>query len=315
VFACGTVTAGSTAKNAPPLSAGGDSNAVIPATNKGPTTAVKLLRRRSPTTSMVKLLRRCSPPTSTIGSSLLHQHLLLSTSAVSSLPLPRLSRAWANDGGQIIVPPLPCEVHDWVIPTPPAPPPVDIRGPILAAPPLIACVGQRWRSDHRAAAPPRRPDRVIPPSPVPPPVNVCSPFLAAPPLVTCVLRACALLATPSSHGRSNPVVSAVAVAFVATALWGGNIVARPGQEGKGRGAVKELPFWSLAFTISVLRVARSVLGLPVALARGHGWRGLVIATIKFSGACIAPALAWAALGALVALRYNGLFCPVGEISS
>ncbi len=92
-------------------------------------------------------------------------------------------------------------------------------------------------------------------------------------------------------------------------------MARPGQEGKGRGAVKELPFWSLAFVISVLRVVRSVLGLPVALAGGRGWRGLVIAMIKFSGACIPLALAWAALGVLVALRYNGLFCPVGEISS
>ncbi len=41
----------------------------------------------------------------------------------------------------------------------------------------------------------------------------------------------------------------------------------------------------------------------------------MIATIEISGACVAPALAWAALGALVALRYNGLFCLVGEISS
>jgi hypothetical protein len=92
-------------------------------------------------------------------------------------------------------------------------------------------------------------------------------------------------------------------------------VAPPGQEGKGRGAVKELPFWSLAFAISVLRAARSVLGLPVVLAGGCRWRGLVIATIKISGACVALALAWAALGMLVALRYNGLFCPIGEISS
>ncbi len=92
-------------------------------------------------------------------------------------------------------------------------------------------------------------------------------------------------------------------------------MARPGQEGEGRGTVKELPFWSLAFAISVSQVARSNLGLPVALAGDCGWRGLMIATIKFSGACITPALAWAALGALVALRYNGLFCPVGEISS
>ncbi len=92
-------------------------------------------------------------------------------------------------------------------------------------------------------------------------------------------------------------------------------MARPGREGEGRGAVKELPFWSLAFAISVSRVARSVLGSPVVSAGGCGWRGLVIATIKFSGACVAPALAWAALGVLVMLRYNGLFCPVGEISS
>jgi hypothetical protein len=79
--------------------------------------------------------------------------------------------------------------------------------------------------------------------------------------------------------------------------------------------IKELPFWSLAFAISVSQAARSVLDLPVALAGGRGWRGLVIATIEISGACVAPALAWAALGALVALRYNGLFCPIGEISS
>ncbi len=131
----------------------------------------------------------------------------------------------------------------------------------------------------------------------------------------CVLCACTLLAAPSSHGRSNPVVSAVAVAFVVTALWGGDIVARPGREGKGRSAVKELPFWSLAFTISVSRAARSVLGSLVTSAGGCRWRGLLIAMIKFSGACVAPALAWAALGALVVLRYNGLFCPVGEISS
>ncbi len=92
-------------------------------------------------------------------------------------------------------------------------------------------------------------------------------------------------------------------------------MARPRREGKGHGAVKELPFWSLAFAISVLRATRSILGLPVALAGGRRWQGLVIVTIKFLGACIAPALAWAALGALVALRYNGLSCPVGEISS
>ncbi len=92
-------------------------------------------------------------------------------------------------------------------------------------------------------------------------------------------------------------------------------MAHPRREGKGHGAVKELPFWSLAFVISVLRAARSVLGLPVVLAVGCGWGGLVIGTIKISGACVALALAWAALGMLVALRYNGLFCPVGEISS
>ncbi len=92
-------------------------------------------------------------------------------------------------------------------------------------------------------------------------------------------------------------------------------MARPGQGGKGCGAVKELPFWSLAFMISVSRVARSVLGLPVTSAGGCGWRGLVIATIEISGACVSPTLAWAALGPLVALRYNGQFCPKGEISS
>ncbi len=92
-------------------------------------------------------------------------------------------------------------------------------------------------------------------------------------------------------------------------------MACPGQEGKGCSAVKELPFWSLAFVISVLRAARSVLGLPVMLAGGCGWQGLVIVMVKFSEACGALALAWAALGTLVALRYNGLFCPVGEISS
>ena len=67
--------------------------------------------------------------------------------------------------------------------------------------------------------------------------------------------------------------------------------------------------------ISLAGREERVLGLPVALAGGCGWRGLVIATIEFSGACGAPALAWVALGELVALRYNGLFCPVGEISS
>ncbi len=127
-------------------------------------------------------------------------------------------------------------------------------------------------------------------------------------LVTCVLCACVLFTAPSSHGRANLVVSAVAVAFVATASWGGNIVAHPGREGKGCSANKELPFWSLAFAISVSQAVRSILGSPVALAGGCGWRGLVIATIEFSGACVAPALAWVALGALVALRYNGLFC-------
>jgi hypothetical protein len=258
-----------TTKNAPPLPAGGNGDAVLPATNNGPTTAVELSCRRSLATSTVKLSRRRSPATSTIGSSLLCRHLLLSTSAVPSSPYPRLSRAWADNGDQIIAPPLPREVHDRVVPPPPAPPPVDVRGPVLAAPPLV----------------------------------------------TCILRACALLAAPSSHGHANPVVSAVAVVFVATALWGGNIMARPRREGKGHGAVKELPFWSLEFVISVSRVARSILGLPVASAGGRGWRGLVIAMIEFSGACVAPALAWAALGALVALRYNGLFCPVGEISS
>ncbi len=92
-------------------------------------------------------------------------------------------------------------------------------------------------------------------------------------------------------------------------------MACPRREGEGRGTVKELPFWSLTFMISVSRAARSVLGLPVALAGGCGWRGLVIVTIEFSGACVALALAWAVLGAMVALRYNGLFCPIGEISS
>jgi hypothetical protein len=88
-------------------------------------------------------------------------------------------------------------------------------------------------------------------------------------------------------------------------------MARPGREGEGRGAVKELPFWSLLFAISVSQAAGSVLGSPVASGGGCGWRGLVIAMIEFSGACVALALAWAALGALVALRYNGQFCPVG----
>ncbi len=201
--------------------------------------------------------------------SLLRRRLLLSMSVVPSSLCHHSSHAWANEGGQIIAPPLPRDVHNRVVPPPPAPPPVNVRGTILAAPPLV----------------------------------------------TCVLCAWVLLVAPFSHGRSNPVVSTVAVAFVATASWGGDIVARPGREGKGRGAVKELPFWSLAFAISVLWAARSDLGLPVASAGGCGWQGLVIATIEFSGACVAPALAWAALGALVALRYNGLFCPIGEISS
>jgi hypothetical protein len=204
-----------------------------------------------------------------IESSLLRRRLLLLMSAVPSLPRPRSSHAWANDGGQIITPLLPRGVHDRVVPPPPAPPPVNVHGPVLAAPLLV----------------------------------------------TCIFCTCALLTAPSSHGRANPVVSAVAVAFVTTASWEGNVVACPGREGKGRSTVKELPIWSLAFAISVSRVARSILGLPVASAGGRGWRGLVIATIKFSGACVAPALAWAALGALVALPYNGLFCSVGEISS
>ncbi len=145
-------------------------------------------------------------------------------------------------------------------------------------------------------------------------MDVRGPILAAAPLFKCVLRARALLAAPSSHCR--PVVSVMAVAFVTTASsWGGHIVACPGREGEGRGAVKELPFWSLAFMISVSRVARSVLGLPVVSAGGRGWRGLVIAMIEISGACTPPTLAWAALGLLVALRYNGPFCPKGAISS
>jgi hypothetical protein len=222
---------------------------------RGPKTVVKLSRRRSPAKSM-------------IGSSLLCQRLLLSTSTVLSSSRPRSLRAWADDGGQIIALLLPRDVHD----------------------------------------------RFVPPPLVPPPADVCSPVLAAPLLVTCVLRACALLAAPS-HGCTNPIVSTVAVAFVAMALWGGNIVACPRQEGEGRRAVKELPFWSPTFVISVSQAARSVLGLPVALAGGCGWQGLVIRTIEFSRACVAPALAWAALGALVALRYNRLFCPVDEISS
>jgi hypothetical protein len=77
---------GGTAKNTPLLPAGGDGNAVLPATNNGLTTAVKLLRR-------------CSPATPMIRSSLLCRRLLLSTSAVPSLPRPRLLRAWADDGG------------------------------------------------------------------------------------------------------------------------------------------------------------------------------------------------------------------------
>jgi hypothetical protein len=67
--------------------------------------------------------------------------------------------------------------------------------------------------------------------------------------------------------------------------------------------------------MSVSQAARSVLGSPITLAGGCRWRGLVILMIEFSGACVAPALAWAVLGTLVALRYNRLFCPVGEISS
>ncbi len=85
VFACGMVTAGGTAKNAPPLPVGGNGDAVLPATDNGPTTVAKLLRRRSPIRS-------------TIGSSLLRQRLLLSTSMIPSLPRPRSSRAWVDDG-------------------------------------------------------------------------------------------------------------------------------------------------------------------------------------------------------------------------
>jgi hypothetical protein len=123
-----TVAAGSTAKNAPPLPSGGNGDAVLPATNNRLTTAVELLRRRSPARS-------------TIGASLLRRRLLLSTSAVPSLPRPHSSCAWADNSGQIIAPPLPREVHDRVIPPPPAPPPVDVCSTVLAAPPLIACMG------------------------------------------------------------------------------------------------------------------------------------------------------------------------------
>ncbi len=121
-------------------------------------------------------------------------------------------------------------------------------------------------------------------------MDVRGPILTMPPLGMCVLHACALLVAPCSHCR--PVVSAVAVAFITTAfLWGSNIVACPGREGEGRGAVKELPFWFLTFMISVSRVARSVLGLPVASAGGCGWQGLVIATIEISIACVPLTLA------------------------
>jgi hypothetical protein len=70
---------------------------------------------------------------------------------------PPRHRQRADDGGRIITPPLPRDVNDRVVPPPPAPPPVNVRGPVLAAPPLVACVGRRQRSNYRAAAPPRSP--------------------------------------------------------------------------------------------------------------------------------------------------------------
>ncbi len=102
-------------------------------------------------------MHRCSQATSTIGSSLLCRRLLQLTSAVPSLPRPRSLRAWANNGGQIIAPPLPREVYDWVFPPLPVPPPINVRGPVLAAPPLVACVGQQRQSNYYAVAPLQRP--------------------------------------------------------------------------------------------------------------------------------------------------------------
>jgi hypothetical protein len=58
-----------------------------------------------------------------------------------------------NANGRIITPPLPCNVNNWVVPPPPAPPPVNVRGPVLALPPLVACVGLQWQSNYCAAAP------------------------------------------------------------------------------------------------------------------------------------------------------------------
>ncbi len=55
------------------------------------------------------------------------------------------------------MPPLPHDVNNWVVPPPPAPPPVNVRGPILPAPPLKACVGQQRQSNYRAATPPQSP--------------------------------------------------------------------------------------------------------------------------------------------------------------
>jgi hypothetical protein len=151
LVACGMVAAGGTAKSALPLPAGGDGDAVLPAPDNGLTMAVELSHQSSPATT-------------TIGLSLLNRRLPLSTSAVPSLPRPRLLRAWSNNGGQIIAPALPRDVHNRVIPPPPAPPLVNIRGHVLAAPLLIMCMGQQQWSNYYAASPPRCPRLGLPSS-------------------------------------------------------------------------------------------------------------------------------------------------------
>ncbi len=52
---------------------------------------------------------------------------------------PPRPQQWSNSSGQIIVLPLPRDVRNWVVPPPPAPPPVDVCGPGVHPPRAPAC--------------------------------------------------------------------------------------------------------------------------------------------------------------------------------